>query len=80
MESEEDLRAMTGCFVEVCKGRGLKVIIHKRKELILNGEERLACEVLVNGMRTNEACQNLNTWGVIWMNRVQMRQYDVGRW
>ena len=40
-ESEEDLRAMVGRFVEVCKRRGLKVNACKIKVMILNGEEGL---------------------------------------
>ena len=28
-ESEEDLRAVVGCFVEVCRRRGLKVNVDK---------------------------------------------------
>ena len=43
-ESEEDLRAMLGCFVEVCK-RGLKVNAGKSKAIVLGGEELLECEV-----------------------------------
>ena len=30
--SEEDLRAMVGCFAEVCRIRGLKVIAGKNKD------------------------------------------------
>ena len=37
-ESEEDLRAMMGCFVEVCRTRGLKVNAGKRKVLVLGGD------------------------------------------
>ena len=39
-ESKEELRVMVGWFVEVCRRRGMKVI----------GEERLACEVHVDGI------------------------------
>ena len=37
-ESKEDLKSMVGCFVEVCRGRGLKVNAGKRKVMVL-GEE-----------------------------------------
>ena len=36
-ESEEDLRAMVGCFVEVCKGRGLNVNASESKVMLLGG-------------------------------------------
>ena len=39
-ESKEDLKAMVGRFVEVCR-RGLKVNAGKRKVIELNGEEGL---------------------------------------
>ena len=37
IESEEDLRAMVGRFVEVCR-RGLKVNAGKSKVMVLGGE------------------------------------------
>ena len=40
-ESEEDLRVMVGWFAEVCRRRGLKVIVGKSKVMVLNGEEGL---------------------------------------
>ena len=40
-ESEKDLRAMVGRFVEVCRRRGLKVNAGKSKVMVLNGEEGL---------------------------------------
>ena len=40
-ESEEDLRAAVGRFAEVCRRRGLKVNVGKRKVIILNREEHL---------------------------------------
>ena len=49
-KSEEDLKAMVGCFVEVCR-RGLKVNAGKNKVMVVNREERLECEVCVDGMR-----------------------------
>ena len=50
-ESEEDLRAMMGRLVEVCRRRKLKVNVGKSKVRVLNGEERLECEVQVDGIR-----------------------------
>ena len=47
-ESEEDLRAMVGCFVEVCRRRGLKVNAVKSKVMVLSREEGLECEVCVD--------------------------------
>ena len=37
-ESEEDLRAVVGCFVEVHRRRGLKVSAGKSKVVVLGGE------------------------------------------
>ena len=50
-ESEEDLRAMVLCFVEVQRRRGLKVNVGMSKVILLGGEEGLECEVCVNGIR-----------------------------
>ena len=50
-ELEEDLRVMVGRFAEVCKVGGLKVNAGKSKVMVLEGEERLECEVHVNGIR-----------------------------
>ena len=50
-ETEEDLRAMVGWFIEVCKRRGLKVNAGRNKVMVMNGEERLECEVHVDGVR-----------------------------
>ena len=43
-ESEEDLRAMVGRFVEVCRKRGLQVYANKSKLMVLNGEDGLECD------------------------------------
>ena len=48
-ESEENLRAMVGIFVEVYRRRGLKVNAGKSKVILLGGEEGLECDVCVNG-------------------------------
>ena len=50
-ESEEDLKAMMGLSVEVCRKRGLKVNAGKRKVMVMNGEEGLECEIHVDGVR-----------------------------
>ena len=43
--SEEDLRMMVGCFVEVCRKRGLKVNAGKSNLMVLNREEGLESDV-----------------------------------
>ena len=45
-DSKENLRAMVGRFIEVCRRRGLKSMV-----VVLGGEEGLECEVCVDGMR-----------------------------
>ena len=40
-ESEEDLKAIMGRFVELCKRRGLKINAGKSKKKLLEGEEGL---------------------------------------
>ena len=50
-ESEEDLKAMLGHFVEVCMRRGLKANVNKSKVMMLGGENGLECEVYVDGIR-----------------------------
>ena len=42
VESEEDLRAMEGRFIEVCRRRALKVNAGKSRLMVLGGEEGLA--------------------------------------
>ena len=50
-ESEEDLRAIVGRFIDVCRRRGLIVNADKSKVMLLGGGERLECEVCVNRIR-----------------------------
>ena len=50
-ELEEDLRAMVGRFFQVCRRRELKVNVGKGKVMVMNREERLECEVHVDGVR-----------------------------
>ena len=47
-ESEKNLRAMVGRFVEMCRIRGMKVNKGKSKVMVLNGEEGLEWEVYVD--------------------------------
>ena len=46
---EEDLRAIAGRFIEVCKRRSLKVNAGKSKVMVLGRGEGLESEVWVNG-------------------------------
>ena len=48
-ESEENLRAMLGYFVEVCRRRGLKVNVAKSRVVVLDGEEALEYKFCVDG-------------------------------
>ena len=49
-DSEKDLRAMVGWFVEMCRKRGLKVNAGKSKVMVMNGEEGLEFVVHVHGV------------------------------
>ena len=49
-ELEEGLKEMVGQFAEVCRRRGMKVNAVKSKVMVLNGEERLECEVHIDGI------------------------------
>ena len=49
-QSEEDLRAMVGWFVKVCRKKGRKVNAGKSKAMVLNGEKGLECGVHVDGI------------------------------
>ena len=53
-ELEEDLRAMVGYFVEVCRRRGLKVNASKSKVMVLKGEEGLEHEVHIDGIHLED--------------------------
>ena len=50
-ESEDNLRAMVGRFVEVCRTRDLKVNVGKSSVMVLNGEEGLECDICVDRIR-----------------------------
>ena len=42
---------MVEWFAELCRRRGLRFSAGKRKVMVLNGEERLECEVYVDAIR-----------------------------
>ena len=50
-ELGDDLRAVVGRFVEVCRRRGLKVNASKNKVMVLNRKEGFECVVFVARMR-----------------------------
>ena len=56
-ELEEDLRAIVGCFAEVCRRRGLKINAGKSKVMVLGGEEGLECEVCIDRMRLEQVSE-----------------------
>ena len=68
-ESEEDLRAMAGRFVEVNKRRGMK---GKSKGMVLNGKEGLKCEVYVDGIHLGQVSE-FKYLGCVLTNQVQTR-------
>ena len=78
-ESEEDLRMMVRCFVEVCRRRGLKVNAVKSKVMVLNGEMGLECEVCVDRIFL-EHISEFKYLVVFWTNQVQMGHSVVRRW
>ena len=63
-ESEEDLMAMVGRFVEVCRRRGLKVNAGKSEVMVMNGEKGLECEAHVDGVRL-EYVSGFKYWGFV---------------
>ena len=71
-ESEEDLRAMVGCFAEVCRRGGLKVNAGKSKVMGLGGEEGIECEVCVDGIHL-EHVSNLNILYFFFINQVMLQ-------
>ena len=78
-ESEEELRKMLGRFIEVCKRRGLKFNAGKSKVMVLNGEERLECDLYVDGIRL-EHVSEFKYLGCVLMNQAEMGQSIAGRW
>ena len=56
-ESEEELKVMVGCIVEVCKRIGLKVNANRSKVMVLSGEEKLRVRFML--MKCNwSKCQS----------------------
>ena len=49
-KSEEDLTAMVGRFVDVCRRRGMKVNAGESNLMIISGEKGLESEVHVDGV------------------------------
>ena len=47
-ESEKDLRAMVGHFVDICRRRSLQVNAGKSKGVVLGEEEGLKCKFCVD--------------------------------
>ena len=56
-DSKEDLRAMVGRFYEVFRRSSLNANAGKRKRMLLGGEERLECEVCVDGICFDHASE-----------------------
>ena len=77
-KSEEDLKAMVGRFIEVCKRKGVKGYAGKSKVMLLGGEEGLDYEVCVNRIRL-EHVSEFKYMVLFWMNQVQMTRSVVGR-
>ena len=48
-ELNDNLRAIVGCFVKVCRRIGLEINVDKSKVMVLNGEEGLEYQVHVIG-------------------------------
>ena len=67
-ESEEDLRAMVGCFVGVYRRRSLKENASKSKMKVLGEKEGLECEVCVELMRLEH------------VSEFKYRNLNIGRW
>ena len=67
-EPEEDLRAMTEHFVEVCRRRGLKVNAGKNNAIVLGGEEELECKVCVDG-NVLSMSWNSDIWDAFWTSK-----------
>ena len=53
----EDLRAIVGHFIEVCRRSCLKANAGKSKVMLLGGEEGLECEVCVDGIHLEQVSE-----------------------
>ena len=81
--SEKELKATVGRFIEVCRIRGLKVNAVKSKVMLLGGEEGLECEVCINGWREIErsrirAEQMDNLKGLLGIRKMAVMWSDEG--
>ena len=56
-ESEEDLKMMFGCFVEMYRRKGLKSNANKNKVMVVGGENGLECEIRVDEVRLEKVSQ-----------------------
>ena len=56
---------MVGSFVEVCRGRSLKVNAGKSKLMLVSGEEGFQCEVCVDWMRLEHLLNFKYLWRVL---------------
>ena len=72
---EENLRVIVRQFAELCRRRRLKVNAGNGT----NGEERLKCEVHVDGIRL-EHVSEFKYLGCVLSNQTQMGQNAIGRW
>ena len=57
---------MVRWFVEVCRRRGLKVNVGKSKVMVMNGGNRLECEVYVDGIRLEHVLEFKNLGCVLY--------------
>ena len=64
-ESEEDLRAMMGRFVELYRRRGLKVNVGNTKVMVMNGEEGLEYEAHGDRFRLGYVWEFKYLWCVL---------------
>ena len=53
-KSKQELTVKEGHFVEVCRRRGLKVNVDKSKLMVLGEEEKLECEICVDGAQLEQ--------------------------
>ena len=65
-----------GCFVKIYGRRSLEFHAEESKVMVLVGMDGLVWKVLVDG-RDWIMCQ-FNTWGLFWINHVQMVTNVIG--
>ena len=64
----------------MCRRRRLKFNSGKNKVMVKNGDERLECEIHVDGICLEHVSEFKFLGCVFWMNQVQIRQNMVRRW